>query len=97
MKCGIVCHYLKRCANVRGEIHLTDDQQIGATGTGTTLARDIVATGNIDDVDAPLGNFPTGRNQSERRCVVPCSLRALRRIEIARIERVFENSAGNSK
>src|SRR5262245_25862175 len=48
---GIALHHLKGCPDVRGEVGLVDDEQIGAGDAGATLARDLLALCHIDYVD----------------------------------------------
>ena len=39
---------------MRGEIHLVDDEQVGADDAGAALARDVAAAGDVDDEDPPV-------------------------------------------
>ena len=54
---GVALHHFKRGADVRREIDLVDDQQIGARDAGAALGRDLVAGGDVDDVDGEIGEL----------------------------------------
>ena len=49
---GVALHDLEDGADVRREVDLVDHQQVGAGDAGPALARDLVAAGDVDDVDA---------------------------------------------
>jgi CubicO group peptidase (beta-lactamase class C family) len=44
-------------ADERREVDLVDHQQVGAGDAGAALARDLVAGGDVDDVDRQVGQF----------------------------------------
>ena len=48
---GIARHDLEARADVGREVGLVDDQQIALRDTGAAFARDLVAAGDVDDVD----------------------------------------------
>ena len=44
---------------MRREINFVDDQQIGARDARPALARDLLALGDIDNIDGEIGEFRT--------------------------------------
>ena len=44
-------------ADVRGEVDLVDEQEVGTGNARTALARDLVARGDVNDVDGVVGQF----------------------------------------
>ena len=60
----VAFHHIERRADVRREVDLVDDQQIGPRDAGPALARDLVARGDVDDVDRQVGELGReGRGQ----------------------------------
>src|SRR5690606_26057078 len=61
---GITIHDFEGSADVRRKVGLVDDQEIRAGDARTSLARDLVSTGNIDHVDREVGELGTeGRRE----------------------------------
>src|SRR5436853_1905098 len=54
---GVLFHHLERGADVRGEIDLVDDEQVGTGDAGAALPRDLLALRYIDDVDCEVGEL----------------------------------------
>src|SRR5215203_5803483 len=52
---GVLLHYGEARADMRREVDLVDDEKVGAGDPGTALARDLLAAGDVDDVDRPVG------------------------------------------
>src|SRR5215472_11607458 len=50
-------HDLEAGADQWGEIDLVDDEQIGAGDPGAAFARDLVAGGDVNDIDRQIGEF----------------------------------------
>src|SRR5260370_752317 len=48
---SIALHDLERCSNVRSQIYLIDNQQIGTDDSRAAFAWNFVASGYVDDVD----------------------------------------------
>src|SRR5262249_10084150 len=48
---GVARHDVEAGADVRREIDLVDHQEVRARNTGTTFARDLVASGDVDHID----------------------------------------------
>ena len=44
-------HDLERGADMRRQVRLVDDQQVGASDRRAALARDLLAGGDVDDID----------------------------------------------
>ena len=63
-------HQLHVRADIRCEVGLVDDQEVGAGDAGAALARDVVAAGDVDDEDLHVGE----RRAEDRREVVAAAL-----------------------
>ena len=48
---GVARHHLEARADVRRQVDLVDDEQIALRDARAALARDLVAAGDVDDVD----------------------------------------------
>src|SRR5205823_3088666 len=48
---GVPVHHLEAGADIRGEVDLVDHQEIGTGDARPALARDLVAGGDVDDID----------------------------------------------
>ena len=57
MLAGVAVHHLQRRADVRRQVGLVDDEQVGPGDAGAALARDLVAAGDVDDVDGQVGQL----------------------------------------
>ena len=53
----VALHHLEAGADQRREVDLVDDEQVGAGDAGPALARDLVAGGDVDDVDRQVGEL----------------------------------------
>src|SRR5260370_39162712 len=47
---GVALHHIERSADMRRQIDLVDDQEVGARDAGAALGRDLVAGGDVGDV-----------------------------------------------
>ncbi len=54
---GVALHHLEGGADMRGEVDLVDDQQVGPGDPGAALRRDLVPRGDIDHVDREIGEL----------------------------------------
>ena len=54
---GVAVHDVQAGADEGGEVDLVDDQQVAAGDAGAALAGDLVAGGDVDDVDGEVGEF----------------------------------------
>jgi hypothetical protein len=52
---GIGGHHIQIGADVRGQIGLVDNQQIGAGDAGAAFAGDFFTAGDIDDIQREIG------------------------------------------
>src|SRR4051812_39726785 len=55
----VAVHHLKRRADHRREVDLVDDQQIALRDAGPAFARDLVARGDVDDIERQVGELRT--------------------------------------
>src|SRR4030095_16957083 len=53
----ITVHDLEVCPNIRGKIRLVDHEKIGSRDARTSLARNLVASRDVDDVDRRVHQF----------------------------------------
>jgi hypothetical protein len=53
----VALHHVERSADVGREIDLVDDQEIGAGDAGATLGGNLVAGGDVDDIDREIGKL----------------------------------------
>src|SRR5215469_13943679 len=67
---GVPLHHAEVRADVRGEVDLVDDEQIGSHDAGPALARNLVSLGDVDHVDRRVHELGAER----RREVVPSAL-----------------------
>src|SRR5262249_734319 len=56
---GVARHDVEAGADVRGEIDLVDHEQIGTRHARTSFARDLVAAGEVDDIDRRVDQLGT--------------------------------------
>src|SRR3954447_24973877 len=54
---GVLLHHGEARADMRREVDLVDDEKVGAGDPGTALARDLLAAGDVDDVDRQVGEL----------------------------------------
>src|SRR4051812_12861132 len=54
---GVLLHDGEARADMRREVDLVDDEKVGAGDPGTALARDLLAAGDVDDVDRQVGEL----------------------------------------
>ena len=57
------CHHVEVGADVRRQVDLVDDEQIAARHARAALARDLVAAGDVDDVDADVDELGAERRR----------------------------------
>src|SRR6202790_1020090 len=50
-------HLVQRCADMRREVDLVDDEKIRPDDAGAALGGDLVAGGDVDHVDGEIGQF----------------------------------------
>ena len=62
----VALHHLQVGADVRREVGLVDDQEVGARDAGPALAWDLVALSDVDDEDEVVGERAT---EGERQVV----------------------------
>src|SRR5215204_566017 len=53
----VLLHDGEARADMRREVDLVDDEKVGAGDPGTALARDLLAAGDVDDVDRQVGEL----------------------------------------
>jgi hypothetical protein len=54
---GVALHHLERGPDMRGEVDLVDDQEIGAGDAGAALGGNLVARGDVNDIDGEVGKL----------------------------------------
>src|SRR3954462_14776945 len=54
---GVLLHDEEARADMRREVDLVDDEKVGAGDAGPALARDLLAAGDVDDVDREVGEL----------------------------------------
>src|SRR5829696_5339526 len=54
---GVLLHDGEARADMRREVDLVDDEKVGAGDPGTALAWDLLAAGDVDDVDRQVGEL----------------------------------------
>ncbi len=54
---GVALHDFERGADIRRQIDLVDHQQVRARDAGPAFGRNLVAGGDVDDVDGEIGEF----------------------------------------
>src|SRR6267378_3575925 len=55
-----VCrHHLERSANMRSQVDLVDDEQVGPSDPWSSFSRDFFAASNIDHIDREIGKLRT--------------------------------------
>src|SRR5688572_14770046 len=60
----VAVHHLKARSDQWRQVDLVDDQEVGAGDAGAAFARDLVAGGDVDDIDRQIGQFGReGRRQ----------------------------------
>src|SRR5258708_35838089 len=93
----VALHHAKVGADVWSQVSLVDDQQIGKDQAGAALAWDLVAAGDVDHVQIPIGEL---RAEGKREvvsptldeCIVAVRMRGLELFEHREIHRwVFAN------
>ena len=60
---GVALHHLERGADMRGEVDLVDDQEVGAGDAGAALRGNLVPRGDIDHVDREIGELRRERRR----------------------------------
>ena len=54
---GVAVHHVEVGADMRGEVDLVDEQQVGARDAGAAFAGDFVTGSDVDDVDGEVGQL----------------------------------------